>query len=113
MRRAVLGDEHVDSVNSKTTAIDEPFQDYITSAVWSDIWARQGLDVLTRRYLTIGLLTALGAERELELHIRAALHADVDPDTLREVMSQTAQIIGIQSIRSSSTLLDRILAETT
>ena len=43
VRRAVLGDEHVDRAVATTTSFTEPFQDLITRYAWGDIWSRPGL----------------------------------------------------------------------
>lgn len=95
LRREVLGDEHVDRAIAATTAFTAPFQDYISRAAWGEVWARPGLDRLTRRLLTIALLTSLGAEHELELHLRAALDDGVGPDQIAEVLLHTAVYAGM------------------
>jgi alkylhydroperoxidase/carboxymuconolactone decarboxylase family protein YurZ len=43
VRRAVLGDEHVDRAGATTTSFTEPFQDLITRYAWGEIWSRPGL----------------------------------------------------------------------
>ena len=58
-----------------------PFQDFITRTAWGDIWSRPGLDHESRRLLTLAILTAVGNEHELDMHIRAALRAGIDADT--------------------------------
>ena len=52
------------------------------------MWAR-GLDRRTRSCLTIAILTALRAENELALHLRAALRNGVTPDEIAEVLLHT------------------------
>src|SRR5687768_4980852 len=71
VRRAVLGDEHVDRALASQTAFDAPFQQFITEVAWGSLWARDGLDVRTRSLITIALLAALGRREELEVHVRA------------------------------------------
>ena len=82
-RREVLGDEHVDRTLGGASEYARPFQDYLTNVAWGEVWARPGLDRRTRSCLTIALLTALGAENELPMHVRAAIrngrHAGGDP----------------------------------
>ena len=48
VRRAVLGDAHVDRAVAATTEFTAPFQDLITRYAWGDVWARDGLDRRTR-----------------------------------------------------------------
>jgi alkylhydroperoxidase/carboxymuconolactone decarboxylase family protein YurZ len=44
VRRAVLGDPHVDRATAAATAFAADFQDLITRYAWGDIWSRPGLD---------------------------------------------------------------------
>ena len=41
-RREVLGDEHVDRAQARTTEFTAPFQDFITRYAWGDVWTRPG-----------------------------------------------------------------------
>jgi 3-oxoadipate enol-lactonase/4-carboxymuconolactone decarboxylase len=95
VRRAVLGDEHVDRAMAAATDFTMPFQDFITRMAWGDIWSRPGLDHHTRRVLTLAVLTAVGNELELDMHIRAALRAGVSPNDLAEVFLHTAIYAGV------------------
>lgn len=95
VRRSVLGDEHVDRATAAATAFTEPFQDFITRTAWGDIWSRPGLDHRTRRLLTLAILTAMGNEHELDMHIRAALRAGIPPEQLAEVFLHTAVYAGV------------------
>jgi 3-oxoadipate enol-lactonase/4-carboxymuconolactone decarboxylase len=77
VRRAVLGDDHVDRAVDGTTSLTAPFQNLITRTAWGDVWSRPGLDRRTRSLLTLALLTALGHEAELAMHVGAALRNGV------------------------------------
>jgi 4-carboxymuconolactone decarboxylase len=72
VRREVLGDEHVDRAVENTTDFTEPLQDFITRFAWGSVWTRDGLDRRTRSAITLAVLTALGREHELAMHVRAA-----------------------------------------
>ena len=61
VRRAVLGDAHVDRAIERTTPFTEDFQDLITRYAWGEIWARPGLDRRTRSMITLTALVATGA----------------------------------------------------
>ncbi len=39
VRRAVLGDAHVDRAAASVTPFSEPFQDFITRYAWGEVWA--------------------------------------------------------------------------
>jgi len=45
VRRAVLGDAHVDRAVANTSEFTAPFQDWITRYAWGEIWTRPGLDL--------------------------------------------------------------------
>ncbi len=109
-RRAVLGDAHVDRAAANTTEFTADFQDLITRVAWGEIWTRPGLDQSTRRLLTIGMLIALNREEELKMHVRAALAAGIEPDTLKEVILQSAIYCGIPAANSAFAAAGVILA---
>jgi 4-carboxymuconolactone decarboxylase len=95
VRRAVLGDEHVDRAVARTTSFTEDFQDFITRYAWGDVWNRPGLDRPTRSRLTLALLAALGHHEEFAMHVRAALRNGVTADEIREVLLHTAVYAGV------------------
>ena len=96
IRRAVLGDAHVDRAIATTTDLTAEFQDLITRYAWGEIWTRPGLDVRTRRVLVIGTMVALGRWDELRLHIQAALaEGGLSADDLKEIVLQQAIYCGV------------------
>ncbi|MEU5841544.1 3-oxoadipate enol-lactonase [Rhodococcus sp. NPDC047139] len=111
VRRSVLGDAHVDRSIESATDFTRPFQDFITRTAWGDIWARPGLDHHTRRLLTLAILTAVGNEHELDMHIRAALRAGSDADELAEVFLHTAVYAGVPNSNRAFALGKQALAE--
>ena len=72
VRRAVLGDEHVDRAIARTNDFTADFQELITRYAWGEIWTRPGLDRRTRSCITLTALVAGGHEKELAMHIRGA-----------------------------------------
>lgn len=110
-RREVLGDAHVDAAIAKMTPVTEKFQDFITRTAWGDIWARDGLDHVQRRLLTIAILTAVGNDGELDMHIRSAVRAGVDPDTIGEVLLHTAIYAGVPNSNHAFKLLNAAVAD--
>jgi 4-carboxymuconolactone decarboxylase len=111
VRREVLGDEHVDRAVAATTDLDAPFQDYITGAAWADVWGREGLDRATRSLVTIGLLAALGHERELEMHLRASRTTGADRERIVEVLLHVALYAGVPAANSAFATLKRVLGD--
>ncbi|MBY6683082.1 3-oxoadipate enol-lactonase [Rhodococcus sp. BP-316] len=106
-RRSVLGDAHVDRSIERTTDVTAPFQDFITRTAWGDVWARPGLDHRLRRLLTLAILTAVGNQHELDMHIRAALRAGLSADELAEVFLHTAVYAGVPNSNAAFALVDR------
>lgn len=93
LRRRVLGDEHVDRASAAATALDGPFQRWITETIWGGIWNREGLDLKTRSMITIAILGALNHD-ELELHLRSARHTGVSPGEITEILLHVAAYAG-------------------
>ena len=111
MRRAVLGDEHVDRAIARTTDFTADFQDLITRYAWGEIWTRPGLDRKTRSCITLTALVAGGHTHELAMHIRAALRNGLTPDEIKEVLLQTAVYCGVPAANSAFAVAQEVLAE--
>jgi 3-oxoadipate enol-lactonase/4-carboxymuconolactone decarboxylase len=111
VRRAVLGDEHVDRAAARTNDFTADFQDLITRYAWGEIWTRPGLDRRTRSCIALTALVARGHENELALHVRAALRNGLTPDEIKEVLLQTAIYCGVPAANSAFAIADRVLAE--
>ncbi|SFC18897.1 4-carboxymuconolactone decarboxylase [Nocardioides terrae] len=111
VRRAVLGDEHVDRAVAGTTDVTRDFQDLITRYAWGEIWTRPGL---ARRDRSIAVLTALVAGRhfeELEFHLRAALRNGLTREEIVEVLLQSAIYVGVPAANTAFAVAKRVLAE--
>ena len=110
-RREVLGDEHVDRTLREASEYAAPFQEYLTKVAWGEVWARPGLDRRTRSCLTLALLTALRAEHEIPMHVRAALDHGVTPEEIREVIIHTALYAGIPQANAAIKVAESTLRE--
>ena len=95
VRRAVLGDAHVDRSIAATTEFTREFQELITRYAWGAIWSRPQLDRRTRRLLVLSLTAALGRWEEFALHLRAGLASELELCDLKEVLLQTAVYAGV------------------
>ena len=96
VRRAVLGDAHVDRSLTKRTAFNDEFQDFITRYAWGEIWTRPGLDTRSRRILVIGTMIAIGRWEEFQMHAAAAMReGGFTPDDLKEIVLQQAIYCGV------------------
>jgi 3-oxoadipate enol-lactonase/4-carboxymuconolactone decarboxylase len=111
VRRAVLGDAHVDRAEAGRTPLTSDFQDFITRYAWGAVWTRPGLDRRTRSCITVSMLVALGRWEELPMHLRAALTNGVTVDELREVLLQTAVYCGVPAANAAFATANRVLQE--
>lgn len=111
VRREVLGDEHVDRAIASSTPFTEPFQEFITSYAWGGVWTREGLDRRTRSAITLAVLTALGREQELELHVRAAVRNGLSEQEIAEVLLHTAVYAGVPAANAAFAVAKRVLEE--
>lgn len=111
VRREVLGDEHVDRAITRTTDFTRDFQDLITRYAWGEIWSRPGLDRKTRSAITLTALVALGHERELGMHVRAAIRNGLTPDEIKEVLLQCAVYCGVPAANRAFAIAQEVLEE--
>ena len=111
IRRAVLGDEHVDRAVAAATAFTEPFQDFITRYAWGEIWSRPGLTRAERSIVTLAVLAALQHENELAMHVKAALRNGLSAEQIQEVLLQVAVYAGVPAGNRAFAVAQRALAE--
>jgi 3-oxoadipate enol-lactonase/4-carboxymuconolactone decarboxylase len=111
VRRAVLGDAHVDRAVGRTTPFTASFQDFITRYAWGDVWTRPGLDRRSRSMITLSLLCGLKHENELAMHVRAAITNGLTPEEIAEVFLHTAVYAGVPTANSAYAIAQETLAE--
>ncbi len=110
-RRAVLGDAHVDRAIANTTDFTAPFQEFITNYAWGSVWARDGLERKTRSAITLAVLTALGRENEIAMHVRGALTNGMTEGEIAEVLLHTAVYAGVPASNAAFAIAQRVLDE--
>lgn len=110
MRRAVLGDAHVDRVIATQNDFTAEFQDLITRYAWGEIWTRPELDRKTRSLITIAMMVALNRSEELQLHLRAALRNGVTRTQIKEVLLQSAIYCGVPAANHAFHLAEQVFA---
>jgi 4-carboxymuconolactone decarboxylase len=109
VRRAVLGDAHVDRAIERTTSFTEGFQELITRYAWGEVWSRPGLDRRARSMITLTALVATGREHELEMHVRAALRNGLTPDEIGEVLLHCAVYCGVPAANGAFAIAQRVI----
>jgi 4-carboxymuconolactone decarboxylase len=111
VRRAVLGDEHVDRAVATTTPFTAPFQDFITRYAWGEIWSRPGLSRPERSIVTLAVLAALQHENELAMHVKAAVRNGLSTQQIQEVLLQVAVYAGVPAANRAFAVAQRALTE--
>jgi len=104
VRRAILGDSHVDSAMAKTTDFNRDFQELITRYGWGTVWTRPGLDHRTRRLLALSILGALGRWEEFRMHVRTGLAHELELLDLKETLLQMAIYAGVPASNTAFTI---------
>jgi len=111
VRRAVLGDAHVDRSVARRNEFNTEFQELITRYAWGEIWTRPGLSRHTRSLLTIGLMVALNRSDEFKLHVRAAFNNGVTREEIREVLLHCAIYAGVPAANSAFHMAEEVFAQ--
>lgn len=111
VRRAVLGDAHVDRAEARKTDFDADFQRFITEGAWGSVWSRPGLDRRTRSMIVIALMAALGHEEELAMHVRATKSTGATPEDIKEVLLMVGVYAGVPAANRAFKVAKAVYAE--
>jgi 4-carboxymuconolactone decarboxylase len=111
VRRAVLGDAHVDRTLTRRNDFNGEFQELITRYAWGEIWTRPGLPRHTRSLLTLAMMIALNRADEFKLHVRAASNNGVTRDQIKEVIMQAAIYCGVPAANTAFHLAEDVFAQ--
>lgn len=110
VRRAVLGDEYVDSVSAPKTEAQAAFQELVAGMAWGSVWSRDQLSRRERSLLNLAMLTALNRPHELAIHINGALNNGLEPFEIEEALMHTAPYCGlpaaIDAMRTARPILE-------
>ena len=111
VRRAVLGDAHVDRAEASKTAFDAPFQALITEGAWGTVWASDAITRRERSMLTLALLAATGNFDEIPMHIRATARTGASKTDVMEVFQHVAIYAGVPRANHALRLARETYAE--
>jgi 3-oxoadipate enol-lactonase/4-carboxymuconolactone decarboxylase len=101
VRRAVLGDAHVERSAAHSDPLPRDFTDFVTRYAWGEVWSRPGLDRRTRSAVTLSLLISLGRYDELSFHVPAALRNGLTSEEIREVVLHSAIYAGVPAAHAA------------
>ena len=113
VRRAVLGDAHVDRAPGERHAtFDREFQDLITRYAWGEIWTRPGLP---RKHAQPAHPGPPGRARPRATSCACTCgrrsRNGVTPDEIKEVLLQAAVYCGVPAAHAAFHLAEEVLAE--
>jgi len=111
IRRAVLGDKHVDRSLEQVSDFSRPVQELVTEYCWGVIWNRDGLERKTRSLLNLAMLTALNRSHELAVHVRGAINNGVTAAEVQETLLQAAVYAGAPAALESFRVAEKVLRE--
>ena len=111
MRRATLGDAHVDRSlqKAKEDTFLLPLQEAVMGMAWGAIWGRPGLDVKSRSLVTVSILIALGRTTELAVHINGALNNGWTKAELQEILIHSSGYCGWPAALEASRVAKEVL----
>lgn len=110
-RKEVLGAEHVERSLAAASDFTKPVQELVTEYCWGAVWTRPGLDRRTRSLLNLGMLTALGRNHELGVHVRGAITNGCTVAEIQETLLQTAIYCGVPAALESFRTAEKVLDE--
>jgi alkylhydroperoxidase/carboxymuconolactone decarboxylase family protein YurZ len=99
------------NTNHHRSAVDKDLLALITKYAFGDVWGRPGLDIRTRRLLTMAMTIAGGHYEEFKLHLRFALANGVDREVVKEIMLQSAIYCGIPAALGAFRHADEVYRE--
>ncbi len=111
VRRAVLGDAHVDRAEAAATALDAPFQTLVTEAAWGTVWASDAITRRERSMLTLALLAATGNFAEIPMHVRATARTGASAQDVMEAFQHVAIYAGVPAANHAIRLAKATFAE--
>lgn len=111
IRRAVLGDAHVDNAQAQVTQLDEAFQTLITQGAWGTVWSTPGIAVRERSMLTLALLAATGNFDEIPMHVRATARTGASTRDIIEAFQHVATYAGVPRANHALKLAKQTLSE--
>ncbi|MHB1685123.1 MAG: carboxymuconolactone decarboxylase family protein [Bacilli bacterium] len=84
---------------------------YIVEFGFGDIYSRDGLSLREREIATVAMLTVLGRDTQLRVHIGTALNVGLSPEEVEETIIQTVPYAGFPTAINALNILKQIASE--
>ena len=111
VRRAVLGDAHVDRAEAAKTDFDAPFQAMIAEGAWGTLWADDAIPRRERSMLTLAVLAATGSFEEIPMHVRATANTGASREDILQAFLHVAVYAGVPKANHAIRLAKQTFAE--
>ena len=111
IRREMFGVEGAERQIEAATEFTRPLQDMVTRYCFGETWARPTLDRKTRSMLTLALLTALGKQNQLRVHVKGAIQNGVSKEEIREVLMHSMIYAGLPAAVDSFATTTEVLKQ--
>jgi 4-carboxymuconolactone decarboxylase len=111
IRRDMFGVEGAERQLEAATDFTRPLQDMVTRYCFGEVWTRPHLDRKTRSMLTLALLTALGKQNQLRVHVRGAIQNGVSKEEIREVLMHSMIYAGLPAAVDSFATTSEVLKQ--
>jgi 4-carboxymuconolactone decarboxylase len=104
----VFGTEHVQRREGSETSFSADMREY-SDVCMGVVWGRPGLDLQTRRLLTITILAMQNRPRLVELHMEAALNDSCSPELLKELVMHLSLYCGWPTAVEVNNIAEQVL----
>lgn len=111
VRTEVMGETFVQRAIQNTTPLTEPMQEWINEHAWGSTWQRDGLPRATRSLVTIAMLAALKAPKELQGHVRGALNNGCTVREIQEVLLHSVVYCGAPAAQEAFRAAQEVIDE--
>ena len=105
IQNQLYGNEVKKAMASLPDVYNDVVPDTLTTFCFGDFYTRNGLSIKQRELLSLVILTALGAEKQLSAHVVGALKAGNDKETLLAAMVQAIPYIGLADAMTTINLI--------
>jgi len=111
VRRHMFGVAGADQQIEAATDFTRPLQNMVTRYCFGEVWNRPALDHKTRSMLTLALLTALGKQNQLRVHVKGAIQNGVTKEEIREVLMHSMIYAGLPAAVDSFATTTEVLKQ--
>jgi 4-carboxymuconolactone decarboxylase len=111
IRAEVLGGKYPAKAIKDYDPFLQPFQEFTTAVCWGETWGRDDLSRKTRSLINIALLTALGREHELKLHLVGALRNGCTEEEIQGVLLHCCVYCGVAAGSAAFRTANEVIKE--